>query len=71
MEDTHSLVMDLNHDKDEIHGDKAICIISYFLLFDRVIKWRLTTDLLGLMFSFKPCKGIGLIMMRLMNDTMG
>ncbi len=33
----HSLVMDFNHDKDEIHRDKAICITSYLLLFDRFI----------------------------------
>ena len=33
----HSLVMDLNHDKDEMHGDKTICTTSYLLLFDRFI----------------------------------
>ena len=33
----HSLVVDLNHDKDEMYGDKAICITSYLLLFDRFI----------------------------------
>jgi hypothetical protein len=37
VEDMHSFVMDLNHDKDEIHGDKTICTTSYLLLFDRFI----------------------------------
>jgi hypothetical protein len=35
-----------------------------------VIKCKMTTDLLGLMFSFELCKGIGPTMMRLIDDTM-
>ncbi len=33
----HSFVMDLNHDKNEMHGDKTICTTSYLLLFNRFI----------------------------------
>ncbi|BAS98292.1 Os06g0567666 [Oryza sativa Japonica Group] len=42
-----------------------------FICNQLVIKWRMTTDLLGLMFSYELCKGIGPTVMRIMDDTMG